>query len=209
MARGAGAASPAGMFQVKAEIHGDTMTITDTITPGSPIAVAHPDLSGVQYPTDIGAALFEQKRERNGGLVDIEFKPNDALTLDLSGFSSRLLASNYNRNYLLWSTHFVASGAGQAPNPGYVVQDNTLTSATFAPVAGTAPAQPGHARHRQLRRALAAVDHCADQPLRDRSGNQQAVPVRDGARLSHLYAGDLYRPDDVLRGASGGAVVFV
>jgi iron complex outermembrane recepter protein len=110
----------------------------DTIAPGSAIATAHPDLSGVQYPTDIGAALFEQKRERNGGLADIEFKPNDSLTLDLSGFSSRLLASNYNRNYLLWSTHFVDSGAGQAPNPGYVVQENTLTSATFAPVAGTA-----------------------------------------------------------------------
>src|SRR6202161_3660187 len=110
----------------------------DTIAPGSPIATAHPDLSGVQYPTDIGAALFEQKRERNGGMADIEFKPNDALTFDLSGFSSRLLASNVNDNYLLWSTHFVASGAAQAPNPGYVVQDNTLTSATFAPVAGTA-----------------------------------------------------------------------
>src|SRR5580658_4277257 len=49
----------------------------DTIAPGSAIAVAHPDLSGVQYPTDIGAALFEQKRERNGGLLDIEFKPYD------------------------------------------------------------------------------------------------------------------------------------
>src|ERR1700683_3700302 len=110
----------------------------DTIAPGSAIAIAHPDLSGVQYPTDIGAALFEQKRERNGGLADIEFKPIDSLTFDLSGFSSRLLASNYNRNYLLWSTHFVDSGAGQAPNPGYVVQANTLTSATFAPVAGTA-----------------------------------------------------------------------
>ena len=110
----------------------------DTIAPGSAIATAHPDLSGVQYPTDIGAALFEQKRERNGGLADIEFKPNDALTLDLTGFSSRLLASNVNDNYLLWSTHFVDSGAGQAPNPGYIVQQNTLTSATFAPVAGTA-----------------------------------------------------------------------
>ena len=110
----------------------------DTIAPGSAIAVAHPDLSGVQYPTDIGAALFQQKRERNGGLADIEFKPNDALTFDLTGFSSRLLASNVNDNYLLWSTHFVDSGAGQAPNPGYVVQQNTLTSATFAPVAGTA-----------------------------------------------------------------------
>src|ERR1700734_3263335 len=48
-----------------------------------------------------------------------------------------LLARDVNDNYLLWSTHFVASGAGQAPNPGYVVQDNTLTSASFAAVAGT------------------------------------------------------------------------
>jgi iron complex outermembrane recepter protein len=110
----------------------------DTIAPGSKIATSNPDLSGVQYPTDIGAALFTQHRERNGGLLDLEFKPVDSLTLDLTGFSSRLLASNYNRNYLLWSTHFVASGAGQAPLPGYTVQDNTLTSASFAPVAGTA-----------------------------------------------------------------------
>jgi iron complex outermembrane recepter protein len=110
----------------------------DTIAPGSAVALAHPDLSGVQYPSLIGAAYFTQKRERNGGMLDIEFKPTDDLTLDLSAFSSRLLASNYNRNYLLWSTHFVASGAGQSPLPGYTVQNNTLTSASFAPVAGTA-----------------------------------------------------------------------
>ena len=110
----------------------------DTIAPGSAIATAHPDLSGVQYPTDIGAALFEQKRERNGGLLDIEFKPADNVTLDLTGFASKLTASNVNYNYLLWSTHIVGSGAGQAPNPGYVVSNNTLVNATFAPVAGTA-----------------------------------------------------------------------
>ncbi|MEA3152397.1 MAG: iron complex outerrane recepter protein [Gammaproteobacteria bacterium] len=110
----------------------------ETIAPGSKIALSNPDLSGVQYPKDIGAALFEQKRERNGGLLDIEFKPTDDLTLDLSGFASKLTASNFNRNYLLWSTHFIAAGAGQAPLPGYTVQNNTLTSASFAPVAGTA-----------------------------------------------------------------------
>ncbi len=110
----------------------------DTIAPGSAIATAHPDLSGVQYPTDIGAAFFEQQRERTGGMLDIEIKPADNLTFDLSGFHSKLSATNFNRNYLMWSTHFVGSGAGQAPDPGYVVQNNTLTSATFAPVAGTA-----------------------------------------------------------------------
>jgi iron complex outermembrane receptor protein len=109
----------------------------DTITPGSAVALAHPDLSGVQYPTEIGAAFFTQERQRNGGMADIEFKPTDDLTLDLSGFSSKLTASNYNRNYLLWSTHFVNFGAGQGPDPGYTVQNNTLTSANFSAVPGT------------------------------------------------------------------------
>jgi iron complex outermembrane receptor protein len=109
----------------------------DTIAPGSPIATAHPDLSGVQYPTEIGAAFFTQERQRNGGMADLEFKPTDDLTLDLSAFSSKLTASNYNRNYLLWSTHFVNFGQGQAPDPGYVVQDNTLTKANFTGVPGT------------------------------------------------------------------------
>jgi iron complex outermembrane receptor protein len=109
----------------------------DTIAPTSPMAVAHPDLANVQYPTDIGAAFFTQRRQRNGGMADIELKPTDDLTLDLSAFSSKLTATNYNRNYLLWSTHFVNSGQGQAPDPGYVVQDNTLTKANFTGVPGT------------------------------------------------------------------------
>src|SRR6202166_1060732 len=55
----------------------------ETIAPGSAVATAHPDLSGVQYPVEIGSAFFEQKRERNGGMVDLEIKPTDNLTLDL------------------------------------------------------------------------------------------------------------------------------
>lgn len=109
----------------------------DTIAKGSPIALADPNLSGVQYPTDIGAAFFTQTRTRKGGLFDIQLKPNDNLEFDLNGFFSNLDAPNYNRNYLLWNTHYINSGAGQAPNPGYVVQNNTLTSANFTGVPGT------------------------------------------------------------------------
>jgi iron complex outermembrane recepter protein len=115
----------------------DTIAGKDALGNPTKIAQTNPDLVGVQYPTDIGAAYFTQRRERNGGMLDIEFKPIDDLTLDLSAFSSKLTASNYNRNYLLWSTHFVASGAGQAPDPGYVVQNNTLTKANFTGVPGT------------------------------------------------------------------------
>jgi iron complex outermembrane receptor protein len=109
----------------------------EQIAPTSPVAVAHPDLSNVWYPKDIGDALFEQKRVRKGGLIDFEVKPTDTLTFDLSGFFSKLEASNYNRNYLEWLTHFVNLGAGQGPDPGYVVTNGTLTKANFSAVPGT------------------------------------------------------------------------
>ena len=109
----------------------------DQIAPGSTIAKSNPDLVNVWYPHEIGEALFQQERQRNGGMVDFEVKPVDSVTLDLNAFHSKLTATNVNRNYLLWPTNFVGSGGGQAPNPGYVVENNTLVSATFAPVAGT------------------------------------------------------------------------
>jgi iron complex outermembrane receptor protein len=110
----------------------------ETIAPGSKIATSNPDLSGVQYPALIGATEFTQKRERNGGMFDVEFKPLDNLTFDLNAFSSRLLAPNLNDNYLFFGSRVLSSGTGQAPLPGYTVAGNTLTSAQFAPVAGTA-----------------------------------------------------------------------
>jgi iron complex outermembrane recepter protein len=102
------------------------------------IAASNPDLLGVQYPALVGSTEFTQKRERNGGLFDVEFKPLDNLTLDLNAFSSRLLAPNLNDNYLFFGSRVLAQGNGQAPLPGYTVAGNTLTSAQFAPVAGTA-----------------------------------------------------------------------
>ncbi len=108
----------------------------ETIAPGTPIANSNPNLSGVQYPALIGAALFEQVRERRGGLVDFEFRPSDDLRFDLQFFISDLDAENYNRNYLLWGSRILGGGNGQAPLPGYTVTNNTLTSATFAPVSG-------------------------------------------------------------------------
>jgi iron complex outermembrane receptor protein len=109
----------------------------ETIAPGSKVATSNPDLSGVQYPALVGATEFTQKRERNGGLFDAEFKPIDNLTFNLSAFSSRLEAPNLNDNYLFFGSSVLAKGAGQAPLPGYTIAGNTLTSATFAPVAGT------------------------------------------------------------------------
>lgn len=104
----------------------------ESIAPGSAIALSNPDLSGVFYPGLMGSALFEQQRKRTGGLISAQFKPTDNFTFSLTGFSSKMKADNYNRNYMLWGSRILAQGAGQAPNPGYVVRNNTLVSATFA-----------------------------------------------------------------------------
>lgn len=101
-----------------------------TIAPGSPMALARPDLSGVAYPTLIGSALFEQVRERQGGLLEVQAKPTNELTLDLSGFYSKMKATNYNRNWMFWGQRVIDGGNGQIPT-SYTVQNGTLVAATF------------------------------------------------------------------------------
>ncbi len=105
-----------------------------TIAPDSALAQSNPDLAGVKVPGLLGSTLFEQTRKRKGGLLTVQFKPTDALSLSLSGFSSELEANNYNRNFMLWGGNFAGS---QAPNPGYTVTDGVLTNATYAGVPGT------------------------------------------------------------------------
>jgi iron complex outermembrane receptor protein len=111
------------------------------IDPASKLAKSNPDLSGAYYPTLMGAALFEQVRDRKGGLITMQFKPSKDFDMTVSGFTSKLDAQNYNRNYMLWGSHFIDGGNGQAPDAGYTVANNsgvkTLTSANFKPVAGT------------------------------------------------------------------------
>ncbi|CAN5902606.1 TonB-dependent receptor [soil metagenome] len=113
----------------------------EQIKAGSKVANSNPDLANVWYPTLIGSALFEQTRKRTGGLLSAQFKPSNDFNLTVNGFSSTLDAPNYNRNYLLWNTHYIDGGNGQAPNAGYTVKNTngvkTLTAASFAGVAGS------------------------------------------------------------------------
>ncbi len=99
----------------------------------APVTATNPDLAGVLYPNLLGAVLFEQKRERRGGVLDVQFKPTDNLTLDLNGFYSKLEADNYNRNYMMWTSQFANI---RAPEPGYVVDGNLLTHAVYPAVTG-------------------------------------------------------------------------
>ena len=86
-----------------------------------------PSAGGAAFPNLIGSTLFKQEKKRDGGFVDLEWKPTSQLEFNLSGFDSKLTASNFNDNYMFWGSHEMGNASNQ------VVQNNTVVSATFAP----------------------------------------------------------------------------
>jgi iron complex outermembrane recepter protein len=112
------------------------------ISPTSALGQARPDLRNVYYPTLIGSALFEQERERTGGLVDLHLRPNDDWEIDLSAFKSKLDATNYNRNWMFWGSRVI--GTDNRVPTSYTVRNNTLVAATW-PNVGTADARAQYA----------------------------------------------------------------
>jgi len=99
------------------------------ISPTSPLAVAHADLANVYYPTLIGSALFEQERERKGGLIDVQFRPAPGLEIDFNGFHSHMDATNYNRNWMFWGSAVIGRD-GRVPD-SYTVRNGTLVAANW------------------------------------------------------------------------------
>lgn len=98
---------------------------------------ADPSLVGVMVPILVGSTLFEQTRERKGGLLALQFKPADNLTLGIEGFSSKLDANNYNRNFMMGPKFSGAPFAANQVPTSYVVKNGVMTQATYAGVAGT------------------------------------------------------------------------
>jgi iron complex outermembrane receptor protein len=99
----------------------------EQITGAMPLGAATPSLVGVWAPTLIGSSLFEQERTREGGDAAIEFKPSDKAEFNLSGFYSKLNATNHNDNYMYWGSNELNNNIPTS----YTVRDNTLVSATF------------------------------------------------------------------------------
>jgi len=101
-------------------------TITAAAEPA--LVAAHPDLANVLYPTLIGAALFQQHREREGGAATIQWKPTSTLNFTVSSFYSRLNASDTNNNYMAWVQNEIAS---QNVPSSYTISNGTLVQAVF------------------------------------------------------------------------------
>lgn len=98
------------------------------VDPDSAAALAHPELADVAYPQLINHNLFTQKRVREGGLFDVEWKPTQNLTLDLNGFYSHLDATNYDHSYLASPQQFIENGG--VPT-SFAVRNGTMVAAQF------------------------------------------------------------------------------
>ncbi|HEY8026272.1 MAG TPA: TonB-dependent receptor [Burkholderiaceae bacterium] len=99
-----------------------------SIDPAAAIAAGHPDLAGVVYPTQIGSSAFTQTSKREGGLLDVQFKPNRDLMFDVNGFYSHFNGTNFDTNFMASPSNLL--GQGVFPT-SYTVKNGTLISATF------------------------------------------------------------------------------
>ncbi len=190
---------------------GQEMLGYDTIAPGSAIALSNPDLAGVAYPVLIGSAHFEQERKRTGGLITFDLRPSDDLSLNLTAFTSKLDADNYNRNLLLWNSRILAGGQGQAPRAGYVVQNGTLVQAEFDPIPGNVyavydqisrPGSGSSSRFVNLDAAFRASDALNFEGKVGQSRGRGKTPTQDVAEWDMgIGSGARYR----LNGLSGAA----
>ncbi|MDX8123502.1 TonB-dependent receptor [Janthinobacterium sp. GMG2] len=106
------------------------------IDANSPAAQKYPQLAGVLAPLGINSALFEQVRKRQGGSIDLQFKPTSDLMLDVNGFYSKLDAANYNRSFYnqpganLNAVDNDGKHVGVIPRT-FTVKNNTLVAAEF------------------------------------------------------------------------------
>ncbi len=95
---------------------------------------------GTKFVNLMGEALFTQDRDRKGGSISIELKPSSTMDFTLSGFSSKMDANNYNRNFMLvpfWSLDDTRH-AGNLPTISNVnVQNGILTSIDYSFAAPT------------------------------------------------------------------------
>ncbi|MEK8050435.1 TonB-dependent receptor [Ideonella sp. DXS22W] len=100
---------------------------------------ANPEVEGKNISLLTGSTLFEQERHRQGGLIDVQFKASRDLTFDLSGFQSKMSATNINANFMFSPYQALSnnwSGVGGVVPSAYKITGDTISSITLP---GTCP----------------------------------------------------------------------
>ena len=99
--------------------------ITDASLAGTGLKAA--DLNGVRLPGSMSSEFVEGVRDRKGGMVSVEFKPNTDLDLTLTAFDSSMRANNYGR---LTSSAIYSMLLGKNEPLGAVTAASANTNAT-------------------------------------------------------------------------------
>ncbi|KAB8063661.1 MULTISPECIES: TonB-dependent receptor [Janthinobacterium] len=95
---------------------------------------ADPSVEGKYLSFLTGSSLFEQKRQRKGGSLDVEYKVSNDLSFNVNGFYTRLDADNVNTNFMLAPYQVLSNNwtnVGGAIPSSYTVKGNTITSIAF------------------------------------------------------------------------------
>ncbi|HEY0941579.1 MAG TPA: TonB-dependent receptor [Steroidobacter sp.] len=88
----------------------------------------------VLFPSMIGSALFKQERIRSGGNFGVQFRPSEAIDINVTGLYSRFEADNSNQNFIAWGTRALSGAAGVPGCPpggtltNPVIQDGTVVA---------------------------------------------------------------------------------
>jgi iron complex outermembrane receptor protein len=98
------------------------------ITAAQAAASGAPQLAGLRMPGSLNSALFIGERKREGGYLGLQARPSSALEVNLSAFSSKLRANNYNSSPFALPTTVVAGG-GRITN--FTIDGDVITSATI------------------------------------------------------------------------------
>lgn len=70
--------------------------ITDASLTGTGLKAA--DLNGVRMPSAMGVEYVEGVRDRMGGVVSVQWRPNDRVDVTLTSFQSKMNSDNYGRS---------------------------------------------------------------------------------------------------------------
>ncbi|UGQ46976.1 TonB-dependent receptor [Massilia endophytica] len=105
----------------------------DVLTQAQATAAGQPSLAGKRMASSLNAAMFEGKRQRQGGYVGLQYKDRD-IEVNASGFHAELKADNYNSSAYALPSQLVRNGY-QIQNP--VVDGAVITSATLVRPAGS------------------------------------------------------------------------
>lgn len=96
-------------------------------------ASGNPDLAGKRITGSLNSAMFEGVRQRSGGYLGLQFKPNANAEINVSAFRAQLDADNYNSSAY-------ALPFGLVNTAGYLIKDAVITGDVVTSAKITKPA---------------------------------------------------------------------